>query len=399
MTAITTTHPNTRPYNMLGAVEQPAAIKKVLFVIDTLQPGGAEQSLLDTVTRFKKLQPVVCHVYAGDLLKQQFMDKGVRVHSIGLQQKYGFFTACKKLKALIKTEQPDLVVACLTRSELVSRIVAHSCHIPVVGTLVSDLYGKAYNQSLPRKAKIGVALFRLLNKVTAGFCKGFIANSEAIKRLNAIQLGLAPDKIEVINRGRDSQRFTFRLHSSFPGKPVRFLNIGRLVSVKGQRDLIMAFQTFLQACPGALLHIAGDGPERVSLASLIAGLQLTENIVLLGNRNDLATLIGEYDCFVFPSRSEGFSGALVEAMLSGLPVLAGNIPANKEMIRHLQTGYLFETASITAIAEAMLWFAGNRQAASEMAIKAYEYALQHFELEVVTGKLENYLYKLTTGSA
>lgn len=396
MAAITTTHPDNKPYNMLRAAEQPAAIKKVLFVIDTLQPGGAEQSLLDTVTRFKKLQPVVCHLYAGDLLKQQFIDKGIRVHSIGLQQKYGFFSACKKLKAVIKTEQPDLVVACLTRSELVSRIVGHSCHIPVIGTLVSDLYGKAYNQSLSGKAKIGVALFRLLNKATAGFCTGFIANSEAIKTLNAIQLGLAPDKIKVINRGRDSQRFTFRLRSSFPGKPVRFLNTGRLVSVKGQRDLILAFQTFLRACPGALLHIAGDGPERASLAALIADLQLTENIVLLGNRNDVATLIREYDCFVFPSRSEGFSGALVEAMLSGLPVLAGNIPANKEMIRHLQTGYLFETGSVTAIVQAMLWYTNNKQAANEMAIKAYEYALQHFELGSIAGKLENYLYSVTT---
>lgn len=367
-------------------------------MIDTLQPGGAEQSLLDIVTRFRELQPVVCHLYTGDLLKQQFIDKGVRVYSVNLRKKYGFYSACKKLKAVIRTEQPDLVVACLTRSELVARIVAYTCHIPVVGTLVSDLYGKAYNQFLSGKAKIGVALFRLLNKTTARFCKGFIANSEAIKKSNAVRLGLPPEKIEVIHRGRDSRQFSFRSHSILPEKPVRFLNIGRLVLVKGQRDLILAFQAFLQSCPGAMLHIAGDGPERASLAALIKELQLTEQVTLLGNRNDVATLIREYDCFVFPSRSEGFSGALVEAMLSGLPVLASNIPANKEMIRHLETGYLFETGSVAGLTGALAWFTGNRQMAGEMAAKAHEQALHHFELDAIARKWENYLYRITTGN-
>jgi hypothetical protein len=52
---------------------------KVLFVIDTLQTGGAEQSLFANAIRFKNIQPVVCHLYAGDLLKQRFTDHGIQV--------------------------------------------------------------------------------------------------------------------------------------------------------------------------------------------------------------------------------------------------------------------------------------------------------------------------------
>src|SRR3954467_15737703 len=70
---------------------------KVLFVIDTLQTGGAEQSLLANVIRFKNMQPVVCHLYAGDQLKQQFIDHGINVHSVSLKKKYGFPQAYKKL--------------------------------------------------------------------------------------------------------------------------------------------------------------------------------------------------------------------------------------------------------------------------------------------------------------
>lgn len=394
-----TTAQEHRLYDRLLPGQRLPAVKKVLFVIDTLQTGGAEQSLLETVTRFKRTKAIVCHLYAGDRLKPQFIEKGVAVHSIALQKKYGLISAYRKLRTLVKAERPDLIVACLTRSEIVSRMVGRHQRIPVVGTLVSDLYAKAYNHSLSARARVGVAFFRWLNRLTANYCKAFIANSEAIKKSNAVQLRLPVAKIEVINRGRDSSRFVFLPRSAFPGKPVRFLNIGRLVSVKGQRDLILAFHAFGQVCPCSVLHIAGEGPERPALEALIKELGLGDKVELLGNRTDLPQLMPEYDCFVLPSRSEGFSGAVVEAMLSGLPVLASNIPANKEVMEHLVTGYLFQQASVAAITNAMDWYYHSRPLAHAMALQAYEHAKQHFELEQIVTKTERYLQQLMANSA
>ncbi|AXY75549.1 glycosyltransferase [Paraflavitalea soli] len=394
MEELITSRPTGKQHNRQAPGSRTGTATRVLFVIDTLEVGGTEQSLLDTVTRLRNIQPVVCHIYSGDALKQRFIEAGIDVCSIGLQKKYGLFAACRKLKTIVNTEKPDLMVGYLTRSELVTRMVGRASHIPVIGTFVSDLYGKAYNQSLSRKARLGVSFFRFLNRITARLCKGFIANSEAIKRLNANQLRLPPGKIEVINRGRNSQQFAFRPRILFPGNPVRFLNIGRLVPVKGQRDLILAFHAFLQVYPYATLHIAGEGPERESLLALIKKQGLEHKVTLLGNCNDVPGLIQAYDCFMFPSYSEGFSGAVVEAMMSGLPVLASNIPANEEVLRHLITGYLFETASVTAITNAMIWYAGNRQLANELAVKAHEYAVQHFELERIAQNLETYLQKM-----
>ncbi|WP_350340022.1 glycosyltransferase family 4 protein [Paraflavitalea speifideaquila] len=106
-------------------------------------------------------------------------------------------------------------------------------------------------------------------------------------------------------------------------------------------------------------------------------------------------LIQQYDCFVFPSLSEGFSGSVVEAMMAGLPVLASNIPANREIIHHLVTGYLFEAASTAAIAQSMTWFYNNQTLANQLALAAHAHALQHFELGQIAGKLEHYLHQLT----
>jgi glycosyltransferase involved in cell wall biosynthesis len=316
------------------------------------------------------------------------------VYSVGLKKKYGFAQAYKQLKAIVQKEQPDIIVAYLTRSELVARLVGRFNQIPVIGTFVSELYADNYNTALSKKAKLAVSFFKWANKTTARFCKGFVANSEVVKQSNARALGIDLNKVEVINRGRDSKVFRFQVPQTLPGKPLRFLNVGRLVPVKGQRDLILAFNEFLPACPHAVLHIAGDGPAREPLSALINELGLQNNVVLLGSRNDIPRLINEYDCFVFPSHSEGFSGSIVEAMFAGLPVLASDIPVNKEVITHLETGYFFETGSVQSIMQALLWYKDNIAVANTLAANANEHARQNFELEKIAEKLENYLLNM-----
>jgi len=377
-----------------GSNDNHSRTYKVLFVIDTLQTGGAEQSLLANVIRFKNMQPVVCHLYAGDQLKQRFIDHGITVHSVGLKKKYGFSQAYKQLKAIVQKEQPDIIVAYLTRSELVARVAGRFMHIPVIGNFVSDLYSHAYNSTLSWKSKMLVPFFKWANRSTARFCKGFMAITEAVKQSNGMALGIDANKIEVIHRGRDSNTFRFQVPQTFPGKPLRFLNVGRLVPVKGQRDLILAFKEFLPACPHAVLHIAGDGPARESLSALINELGLQNNVVLLGSRNDIPQLINEYDCFVFPSHSEGFGAATLEAMFAGLPVLVSEIPAHKELITHLETGYFFETGSVQSITQALLWYKDNLAVANAMAVNANEHARQHFELSTIAAKMEKYLLNM-----
>lgn len=95
---------------------------------------------------------------------------------------------------------------------------------------------------------------------------------------------------------------------------------------------------------------------REPLMKLISENKLADKVFLYGSRNDVPMILCDYDCFVFPSLVEGFSGAIVEAMFAGLPVLASDIPQNKEAITHLETGYLFSTGSADEVAKAMEWY-------------------------------------------
>ena len=366
--------------------------KKVLFVIDTLQLGGAEQSLLENTSRFKNVHPIVCHLYTGAILEPKFRERGIKVYSLNISKKYGFLEAYRRLKKIIDTEQPELMVAYLTRSEIVTRLLGKFNHIPVVGTFVNDLYCKSYNQHLSWKAKNVVSLFKYINRATSKICVGFVSNSQAIKEANARHLNILPEKIEVINRGRDSFKFRRKNPGTYGSDgSIRFLNVSRLFPVKGHRFMILGFKHFLAKYPDATLSIVGDGPLRNELAALIKDHDLENKVLLLGSRNDVPALLAEYDCFVFPSLVEGFSGAIVEAMFAGLPILASDIDQNKEAISHLQTGYLFGKESAEEAANAMIWFRENRELANKLAINGYEYAREHFELDKIVNRFETYL--------
>lgn len=364
---------------------------KALFIIDSLEIGGTEKSLFEMAIRFNEIEPIVCHLYPGESLKSAFELHKIKVYSLNIKGNYGFYEAYCGVKEIIDFERPDLLVAYLTKSELVTRVIGKVYDIPVIGTFVSDLYNNRYNQSLNWKSRKAVSFFKTLNKVTAKLCSGFISNSNGIKVSNTRHLNIPEDKVKVIYRGRDSKIFKYSKGHT-PDQPItKFLNIGRLFPVKGQKKLIMAFNEINQLYPNTTLDIIGDGPLKLELTNLVNDYGLQDKVILHGAKTEIHLLLKNYDCFVFPSLSEGFSGSVVEAMFSGLPVLASRIPANEEAIKHNITGFLFEANSVEAIIGAMKWFIHNREEALILAKKAHVVALNNFELGNVALETEKYL--------
>lgn len=120
-----------------------------------------------------------------------------------------------------------------------------------------------------------------------------------------------------------------------PAAPVRpagesptILYVGRLQHAKGADLLVEA----LAEVPDATLLVAGEGPERAALEARAAELELSARIRFLGRRDDVAGLLRGATLFVLPSRSEGLSNALLEALASGAPVVASAIEPNREVL-------------------------------------------------------------------
>ena len=137
-----------------------------------------------------------------------------------------------------------------------------------------------------------------------------------------------------------------------PGDDRRVLMVARLDPIKDQATLLRAFAAARQ--PGWQLQLVGDGPNRQMLEHLCRDLELDPAEVFLGARQDVPDLLGRSDLFAFSTtRAEGFGIALIEAVAAGLPVIASDVPACREVLNNGDAGLLVPAGNIPAWANAL----------------------------------------------
>ncbi|MFC1885083.1 glycosyltransferase family 4 protein, partial [Thermodesulfobacteriota bacterium] len=134
----------------------------------------------------------------------------------------------------------------------------------------------------------------------------------------------------------------------------RALFVGRLTYQKGLDVLIDALKS-MAVNVRPQLTIAGDGNDRLKLERRVREFGLEDDVHFTGwyDRSKIPDLYKNADIFLLPSRHEGMSNALLEAMASGLPVIATQIAGNEELVSHNETGLLVKVEDVPALSEAM----------------------------------------------
>ena len=176
-----------------------------------------------------------------------------------------------------------------------------------------------------------------------------VANSDGLRKLALTFEDRFP--ISIIPNGVELERFTSPLLRSWD--PPRLLFVGRIVHQKGL-DLLLSALSELKDLPWELT-IVGDGPQREPLREAAANFGLEQRIHFAGWRRgaDLEAEYGRANLFVFPSRHEGMPNVVLEAMASGLPVIATRIPGNEELVSSGVTGELIPPEDTTALKVAL----------------------------------------------
>jgi glycosyltransferase involved in cell wall biosynthesis len=367
----------------------------ILFLIDTLNTGGAERSLLDIVSRFKRYTPIVCYIYPGDTLKTEFEARGVRTIALNIPGPYNLNKAQHAVSQVVEQLKPVAIHSSLFKSDIVSRRVARRYDILLINSMVNNSYHPSRFQGAGIVMKLKLKLIQWYDAWTSRHVNFFISNSEAIKTSNSRALRIPLEKIKVIYRGRSAANFSIedkkvqQLRDELGiGKNKKvLLNVSRLIHRKGQLELIRAFQAIVRENPDALLLIAGEGPYRDTLEKEIQRLQLSACVKLLGNRKDVPALMKIADCFVFPSHYEGLPGALIEAMFAQLPIVASRIEENVECVND-NTAYLFKVRDEADLARAVGRVLTNPQESINKAQQAYIEASEKFEISKITACYE-----------
>lgn len=204
---------------------------------------------------------------------------------------------------------------------------------------------------------------RWLRRLCDPLVSHYIALSGELAAYLRVQVGVADARITRICNGVDTQRF-------YPGRdrsplPANFAppstlvigTVGRLETVKDQPNLVRAFIHLMPTVPKAgdrlRLVIVGDGSLRAEIERLLAEAHVQDQVWLAGSRDEVPELLRSLDLFVLPSRAEGISNTILEAMACGLPVVATEVGGNAELVAEGETGQWVPANDPVALAAAI----------------------------------------------
>jgi glycosyltransferase involved in cell wall biosynthesis len=184
---------------------------------------------------------------------------------------------------------------------------------------------------------------------------------------HAVRLGCRPDSVRVIPNGVDLDRFHPTVVASTDEPPRRRIGlIGRLIANKGPQYIVEAAPLILDRHPDVEFVVVGDGPLRGPLEARVAEQGFGPAFSFLGARSDVADILRTCSLAVRPSLSEGLPLAILEAMASGLPVVATPVGGTPEIVLDGQTGYLIPPRSPEALAAAINRLLADPVRAAEM---------------------------------
>ena len=138
-----------------------------------------------------------------------------------------------------------------------------------------------------------------------------------------------------------------------PLPPAVLLHASNFRPVKRVGDAVLALAQVLRTRPAALI-LVGDGPDRKAVETLAAFLGVSGHVAFLGEQPHVGRLLSQADLFVLPSEQESFGLAALEALASGVPVVASNVGGLPEVVRHAETGWLVPVRDPTALAAAVV---------------------------------------------
>ena len=216
-------------------------------------------------------------------------------------------------------------------------------------------------------------LHNTLYRMASRRINGFIAVSDEVERAILQTMRVNKSRVTTICNGVDVRRYqqkfdrnAIRTNIGLKETDRVMIVVGTLKEQKGHRYLVQAAAPLIAQKDNLHILFAGDGPLRDSLQQQVQQLGLENNIHFLGNRKDIPDLLAASDYFVLPSLWEGLPMALIEAMASGIPVLATCVSGSQQVVASGETGVLVPPGDVDQLRQAMSEMIANPEHAKQM---------------------------------
>jgi len=352
---------------------------RVAQVVTSVVLGGGGQVISAIARHLDRAafeMDVFCIIEGGELVdyiqSQGFNVAVIPVRTRGSRPHYSL-SAWLQLTSMLRRRKYDVVHTHLYHADLVGGVSARIAGCRVV---VKTLHNMGTRRTSFQHAIEVMVLNRIARKIIC------VSRSQANHLLK--HGGMDPSKLVTIHNGVDASRFRAPRDKAAsaisvgldPSKPV-VGTVGRLIEEKGHEYLLQAVPLIARRVPGVQFLIVGDGPLRHDLERRILQLRDTR-VVITGLRSDVPELLGLMDLFVFPSLSEAFGIAVIEAMAAGVPVACADIPALNETVRRGVTGEIFPGQDPEALAASVCTLLENADLRRSLAERAQNWVRESF---------------------
>lgn len=363
-----------------------AASPVVVHVVYGFHTGGLENGIVNLIRHLPRgeFRHVIVSLTDRSVgFSQRLVDEDVEFIELNKAPGHGF-KLYPRLYRLFKSLAPDIVHT-RNLAALETQVPAWMAGVPV------RIHGEhGWDVSDPEGTK---RRYQWVRKIYRPFVSHYVALSGHLERYLNQRVGVPSTCIERICNGVDVDRFSpaaegraLLMDSPFNASNLRVIStVGRLQAIKDQMTLVEAFALLLQRYPqessNLRLMLVGDGPMRPLLEEKVSALNFRDRVWFAGERSDVPDVMCATDVFVLPSRAEGISNTILEAMSCGVPVVATDVGGNGELVVPGATGLLVPAAQPEAMAEAIARYALHPKNASVAGRAGRARIVQHFSIE------------------
>ena len=361
-------------------------IVQLITSMDTV--GGAQIHVRDIAIGIKKLgHSVVLVTGEGENIHTAINKEGIlHYRNKYLVRKLNIITDIKafiKLRKLVKQIEPDLIAAHSSKAGVIGRIVGWSLGIPTVFTA----HGWAFTEGVPKRKR---AIYIVIEKIAGLFSDGIITVSDydhLLARKNKI---VPAQKLYKIHNG---------VHDSQPPDIVKkdrdvpiIIMVARFAVPKKQIVLLKTLQK-LQSLKWNVRFV-GEGPLLKKSMDYVKEHGLSERVEFLGNRNDVSRLLLDSDLFILLSDWEGLPLSILEAMRSGLPIIASDVGGVNEVVLDSVNGYLIPKNAEDELIQKVKHLLANPKLRYEMGKKGRRIFETNFTFNKMLDETDAYYEKI-----
>lgn len=312
------------------------------------------------------------------------------IYILPLKRTYGLsaIRAAAALKRFLRSQNVQLVQTFFESSDLWAGFV-------VKATSGAKLVWSRRDMGILRERKHRIA-YRLMSRLP----DAVFAVSERVRRYCIEEDGISPTRVETVYNGINLKEWQDNRSRARDASETVVATVGNIRRVKGHDLLIRAAAMIAPSFPRVSFRVAGEVLEPDYLAelqALIGKLELGDRFHLVGPIRDRAAFLADVDVFVLPSRSEGFSNAILEAMAAGLPVVATDVGGNAEAVEDGVNGILVPTEDASALASGITSILADPPRARAMGSAGRTAIAKKFSTDAMMAQIAESYRKLLVG--